>query len=249
MLDNRDYKYLKIGLLKKLCKIHKITRISKMNKFELVQTLNTHFAVHTIIKIFRRYIYKNAVDYISLEPVKYPCFIFNANGNRYFYNYENIVKYIVKTGDTKDPMTRIQYSDKTLKSIDKHVKLCKLSYRSVYRIKHDPYYTQRIRNINNEIGIYQTRLNEIKVLFLTGIESDITLLQLTEGFYVENTYYRSPVGYMNTLFNELKIVLTSFSRIDHEQAHEYILGLLEEIKTIRNQSALKFYNLIINLRI
>ena len=78
----------------------------------MINEYNKYLSVLKIQKYYREYFYKNAVDHITLDKIEYPCFIFKTkSGKMYFYSYESIIRYIMKTGDTRDPMTRTQYPD------------------------------------------------------------------------------------------------------------------------------------------
>jgi hypothetical protein len=103
----KDFNVLSLSILRGLCKKYKIT-YSKKNKNQLIEQLDIFFATKLIQKNFRIHFYKNAVDHITLEKVDFPCFIFRTKiGKCYFYNYESIIRYIMKTGNCNDPMTRI----------------------------------------------------------------------------------------------------------------------------------------------
>ena len=158
-----DFKIMDISILKKLCKNGNIKNYSKLKKKELFDTFNKFLAVKVIQKCFRNHFYKNATDHISLEPISYPCFIYRTkSGKHYFYSYESIIKYIMKTGDCRDPMTRENYSDDDLIRLDTEAKKYNFKYRSTYKIKKNLGYARRIRNIENEILSFQMRMDELK---------------------------------------------------------------------------------------
>jgi hypothetical protein len=120
MLNKDSYKILRLPDLKLFCK-GKI----KLNqsKSALFECYNRYLAVKIIQRCYRRYFYRNAECSITLEKVNYPCFIYRSKfGKLFFYDLVSIVKYICKTGNTHDPMTREQYSDTILENLDLFVK-------------------------------------------------------------------------------------------------------------------------------
>jgi len=73
MFNKRDYSNLSVCILKRLCRQKKVTNCSKMKKQQLIESFNQVVAVESIQKTFRNYFYRNALDSITLEDVKYPC--------------------------------------------------------------------------------------------------------------------------------------------------------------------------------
>ena len=210
-----DLSILNVRILKKLLKRAKIIN-HRLKKSEMMREYNKYLSALKIQKIFREYFYRNAEDHITLERVKYPCFIFQTkSGKCYFYSYESIVKYIMKTGDTRDPMTRTQYSDELLTRLDSDVKkhLPHLKFKSTLKIKKNPDYARRIRNRENEILNYQTRINEIRESIIVAVESDM-LSWTISNLFIDNIEYLSPVNYVNSIIYELKILLRNLTFMD-----------------------------------
>ena len=210
-----DLSILNVEILKKLLKRAKIIN-HRLKKSEMMREYNKYLSAIKIQKIFREYFYRNAEDHITLERVDYPCFIFQTkSGKCYFYSYESIVKYIMKTGDTRDPMTRTQYSDELLTRLDSDVKkYCShLKFKSTLKIKKNPDYARRIRNRENEILNYQTRINEIRESIIVAIESDI-LSWIISNILIDNVEYLSPQSYVNSIIYELKILLRNLTFMD-----------------------------------
>ena len=106
----------------------------------------------------------------------------------------------MKTGDTRDPMTRTQYSDELLTRLDSDVKkhLPHLKFKSTLKIKKNPDYARRIRNRENEILNYQTRINEIRESIIVAADSDI-LSWTISNLLIDNVEYVSPVNYVNSI--------------------------------------------------
>jgi hypothetical protein len=213
MFINSDSKNMNISLLKKLCQELKITNYSKLSKSGLIELLNRNLAAKVIQRSFRRYFYKNAVDHITLDSVGFPCFIYRTkSGRHYFYNHDSIIKYIMKTGNTRDPMTREEYRDEDLQRLDLEAKRFYpgAKYRSTYKIKKNLAYARRIKNRENEIMVYQMRLEEIKELLLFIVESDMASWEISnETVLIENVEYASIQAFIDSVLRELKIIIIS----------------------------------------
>ena len=153
----------------------------------------------------------------------------------YFYSYESIIKYIMKSGNTSDPMTRTCYSDKDLIRIDNGTKryFPKCRYRSALRIKNHPEYAMRIRNRENEILSYELRIDEIKnkLSILTSINAsdwDIT------NILIDDHEYTDIHSYQNQLIYELHLVLRNLNRVDSNLAVNYKRDIVLEFFTPDN---------------
>jgi hypothetical protein len=233
MFDKTDFKNMDTVLLKRLCKRVGIKKYSKLKKQELFWLYNRHLAIISIQRTFRTYFYRESVDHITLEPVQFPCFIYKTkSGKCYFYNYESIIKYIMKTGNTRDPMTREAYSDNDLKRLDNQAKLYfpGIKYRSTYKIKTSLVYAHRIRNRENEILSFQMRMDELKELILFIISSDISNWNIgNEPILIENVEYQSIDSFINSVIHELKMVVTNLRAYDSHQAELFKTDLINEI--------------------
>lgn len=211
MFSPTDFKITPTPLLKKLCKIYGIKKISRLKKDELTRLINKHLAAKVIQRHFRNHFYKNATDHITLESTGFPCFVYRTkSGKHYFYSYDSIIKYIMKTGNTRDPMTREEYSDQVLSRLDAEAKMYypNIKYRSTYKIKKNLAYARRIKNRENEIMSYQLRIDELKELIIFIIDSGMQTWNLgTETLLIENIEYPSIRSFINSVFHELKMVL------------------------------------------
>jgi hypothetical protein len=234
-----DFNILSLTILRGLCKKNKIV-CSKKNKKQLIDELNRVLATKLIQRIFRIHFYKNAVDHITLEKVEYPCFIFRTKiGKCFFYNYDSIIRYIMKTGNCSDPMTRIIYSDEILIRLDAEVKkhFPNNQYKSTYKIKKNVNYARRIRNRENEILSFQMRLEELKTNILFAVESDIFLWSLdAEPILIDNIQYDNISSYMDAILHELKLIIINLRIYDLNSAEYFKKTLLEEIQQNDNIS-------------
>ena len=242
-----DLEVLNIPIIKELFRKNDIHPFSKLKKIELFNKINVYFATRIIQRVFRKHFYKNAVDHITLEHVEYPCFIFCTKpGKHYFYEYDSIIKYIMKSGNVKDPMTRIEYSDDDLIRLDSEAKIHfpDREYKSTLKIKKNPVYARRIRNRENEILSFQLRLSEIKNAVLIAIESDICSWELLpEPIIIDLSEYQSVNSYLNSLVYELKLILSHLSIPDQ---NIFMFDLNQEIgDEITNTTSIKIKLMII----
>jgi hypothetical protein len=230
MFLNEDLNVLNVGILKKLLKGVKIA-INGMKKKEMFLEYNKYLSVIKIQKNFRKSFYKNAIDHITLEKVEYPCFIFQTKScKKYFYSYESIIKYIMKTGDTRDPMTRTQYSDELLERLDIDVKkyFPQIKFKSTLKIKKNPDYARRIRNRENEILNYQTRIQEIRDSILIAVDSDILSWNIS-NICIENVEYLNVKSYINSITYELKILLRNLIFMDNFSGNSLKMEILTQL--------------------
>ena len=232
---------LNVCVLKKMCKKVCIKKYSTMKKDQLLNEYNRYLACKIIQRCYRNYFYKNAVDHISLENISYPCFVYQAKpGTCYFYTHESIIKYIMKTGDTRDPMTRNPYTDQELKRLDLEAKhyFPGIKYRSTLKIKKNLSYARRIRNIENEILSFEMRLDELKENILHIIGAEMNTWIYLENFIVDNVQYQSIQSYINTILHEFKITLLNLKQYNVHLATSFKQDILEKIDS--NDEIYKF---------
>ena len=233
MLTEHDK--INVTILRKLYK-GKIKNITKLHKSELFLKVNEYIAVKTIQKAYRSYFYKNAEDCITLEKVSYPCFIYRTKfGKLYFYSYDSIIKYIMKTGDVRDPMTRTAYSDNDLLRLDLEAKIYfpHIKYKSTLKIKKNPNYAKRIRNQENEILAFQLRLDELKNNILFIIHAELFSWNIpNEPILIDNIEYRSISVYIVNVLYEFKVILTHLGALNQYQAESIKMAFIEELETL-----------------
>jgi hypothetical protein len=153
----------------------------------------------------------------------------------------------MKTGDTRDPMTRTPYSDEILERLDFDVKkyLPHLKFKSTLKIKKNPDYARRIRNRENEILSYQTRISEIKESVLIAIDSDMLLWNIP-NIFIENTEYLNTTSYINSITYELKILLRNLTFLDQYTGNTLKDEILQEINNKPNCETKNKILIIIN---
>jgi len=239
MFIKEDLKILGVSILKKLCKKKLIQNYSKMKKNELFEECNKVLAVKIIQQNFRKYFYRNATDSITLENVKFPCFIYRVKtGKVFFYDYSSIIKYIMKSGKVIDPNTRNIYTDTELIRLDTEAKFYfpTKNFKSTYKIKKNETYARRIRNRENEILSFQMRMDEIKASILTIIEDNIMSWNLTESIVIENIEYHNFNSYLNSIIHELNILFINLKSYSEFESNCFKTTFITEIKELNELS-------------
>ena len=232
MFNKNDYSNLSVCLLKRLCRQKKVTNCSKMKKQQLIDAFNEVVAVESIQRTFRNYLYRNAVDNITLEDVKFPCFIYRVKtGQLFFYDYSSIIKYIMKSGKVIDPNTRNEYTDLELLRLDAEAKLHfpDKNFKSTYKIKKNENYAKRIRNRENDILTFQMRLEEIKAIVLTIINDNILSWNLTGPLVIDNIEYHTFNDYLKSIIRELKILYLNLKSYSEFEANCFKDSFIVEI--------------------
>jgi hypothetical protein len=239
MLNEDSFCYLNIKILKQLCKKVSIKNCSKLKKRELFDAYNKYLAAKIIQNVYRSHFYKNATDCITLDKIGYPCFIYRTKFRKhFFYSYESIIKYIMKTGDTRDPMTRENYTDDDLIRLDTEVKhyFPNIKYSSTIKIKRNINYAKRIRNRENEILSFQMRMDELKEQVLFVIVSDMYSWNLgNEPLLIENIEYQTIDSFVQAIFHELKIVLLNLRIYDSYSSNLFKNELIRTINELNCQ--------------
>jgi len=248
MLNETSLKKLTTAELKFFCKNAKI-KYSKLKKIQLFEEYSKYLACKLIQKKYREHFYRNTTDCITLEPVHYPCFIYRSKFGKHFcYNYESIIKYIMKTGDTRDPMTRENYTDDDLARLDLSVKYYfkNIRYSSTLKIKKNMNYARKIRNRENEILSFQTRMDELKSIVITFITEGIIFWNLHEPMVIDNIEYISVNSYINTILHELKMVFINVKNYDPFTANCFKTSLTEELQQFNTSPQIKqIYDIIV----
>jgi hypothetical protein len=138
----------------------------------------------------------------------------------------------MKTGNTRDPMTREEYSDNDLKRLDAQARFYfpEIKYRSTYKIKTSLVYAQRIRNRENEILSFEMRITELKELIVYIINVDMLNWNIgTEPLLIENVEYQSIDSFINSIVHELKLVIANLRGYDSHLAELCKRDLLTDI--------------------
>jgi hypothetical protein len=232
MLNKDSLKILKVPELRLFCKNVKI-KINKLTKLELFENYNRYLAVKCIQKNYRKHFYREAECSITLEKVSYPCFIYRTKfGKLFFYDYLSIVKYISKTGNTHDPMTREQYSDNDLVRLDSSLKkhFPDQKFSSTLKIKRNIDYAKRVRDRENDIITYQTLLNETKMLIVNLIESGILVSGINENIQVGNETFISTDEYVLYLLDKINVIYDFLKGIDLFWANSFKIDFLDTLK-------------------
>jgi hypothetical protein len=243
MLNKDSYKILRLPDLKLFCK-GKI----KLNqsKSALFECYNRYLAVKIIQRCYRRYFYRNAECSITLEKVNYPCFIYRSKfGKLFFYDLVSIVKYICKTGNTHDPMTREQYSDTILENLDLFVKKQNLKFSSTLKIKRNISYAKAVRDRENDIISYQTLLEENKNLIVVLIESG--LIGMSGSIHIDGENFNNVDEYLLYLLEKTNAIYNTLKDLDIFWAETFKTEFLEQLNVYTGngvKNIIEFVNLI-----
>jgi hypothetical protein len=231
MLNLSSLKILKVPDLRFFCKSVKL-KVSGFNKKQLFDIYNQYLACKLIQKRYREHFYKNSECSITLEKVKYPCFVFRTKfGKLFFYDYLSIVKYISKTGNVHDPMTRELYSDKDLQRLDNSIKkhYPEIKVSSTLKIKRNMSYARKVRELENDIITYQTLLEETKTVILELIDSGILMVGILEQINVGNEVFSSIDDFLLHLLEKVSIVYNLLKAIDAFWAGSFKNDFLEKL--------------------
>jgi len=151
----------------------------------------------------------------------------------------------MKTGDTRDPMTRNVYSDEDLSRLDSEVKkyFPETRYSSTLKIKKNINYAKRIRNRENEILSYQTYLEELKTKIIIVIESDAFSWEQFE-ITVDSVEYHSIYDYIATVLDKLRSVYRSLKNHDSFSASCFKENTIEAISAFSNSGSNDVTNIL-----
>jgi hypothetical protein len=224
------------SILKWIITKNKIKGCSRYTLPELQRVVDTLYAVKKIQRWFRKKLYLDAIDPITLESIQHPCFIFCTSfGKLHFYDIRALVEYIITSGKTIDPMTREQYSDKQLQRLDQLAKeYLPIRYRSTLKIKKDPRYYRRIQLESNEITVFQMRYSELRSLLLSAFE---VYMEVDFPFVVEGFEYSSFREYTRLLIMELQAVIRRLNRLGLN-ATELVENIRDDLR--RNNQTITF---------
>ena len=157
----------------------------------------------------------------------------------------------MKTGNTRDPLTRLEYSEEDLYRLDQEVKKHypgNTCYKSTCRIKRSESYARRIRDQENSILSLETRMDEIKSVLVNAIQNDYFSWQVGE-IVIENNRYDSITQFIYLTVEELRLLFINLKVYDLDRAISYNKTILEELKVVEECSlpnATKIINLIKN---
>ena len=142
----------------------------------------------------------------------------------------------MKTGDSRDPMTRESYSDEDLTRLDNSAKFHfpEIRYSSTLKIKKNINYARRIRNRENEILSFQTRMDELKNTIVSFISDGIIFWVLTDPFIIDTIEFRSIAHYLTEVIHELKLIYSNVKSYDPFTANCFKVSILEELKNLHN---------------
>lgn len=113
---------LTIKIIRNIAKLNKIKYISAFNKTNTIKMVNDYKASTFIQKHFRKKLMRENICPISHELLKYPFISVKINGKFFYYDFYTFITYINISGDTRDPVTRENISDRKLQDINKLIR-------------------------------------------------------------------------------------------------------------------------------
>lgn len=115
--------------LRKFMKLVGVKGTSRYRKMELVSVGVSFLAVRVIQRFIRKRLALNDNCYISLEPVRYPCYPLRVSetcSKFNYYNLEPLINYFSESGEFREPVTRRPLFKTELSKIDLFVRKVKL---------------------------------------------------------------------------------------------------------------------------
>jgi len=113
---------LNIKFFKNIAKIYKIKYINSIKKIDLVYLINNYNAAKLIQRYFRLKLMASNECPISFKKLNYPFISFKVNKKFFYYDFETIVNYFIKSDNFVDPCTRYPISDKKIWEINELIK-------------------------------------------------------------------------------------------------------------------------------
>jgi hypothetical protein len=111
-----------IKFFKNIAKIYKIKYISSIKKIDLVRLINNYNAARLIQRYFRLKLMTSNECPISFKKLNYPFISFKVNKKFFYYDFETIINYFIKSDNFVDPCTRNPILDKKIYEINELIK-------------------------------------------------------------------------------------------------------------------------------
>ena len=183
--------------LRKMAILNNLKFYSHLNKDNLLKLLKTHKNVTYIQRLFRTKLMIDEYCPISLEPLKYPFISIRVYNKFNYYDFKTLVNYFLKTKDFRDPMTRLEITDKKLDEINKIIShyskkngRIRLHSRSmILNIE-----LKAITNVLNEIFI---NIGLMETITINYIYSELIPKFIYYFYYLTNRHRDSCYGIIN----------------------------------------------------
>lgn len=194
--------------------------ISSFNKINMSKLIVCNLAAKRIQKFLRKSWSIEDICPVSLESVKYPIFAFKPKGSTKFiyYNLNLLCDYLITTGDFRDPKTREEYTEITLKSIDKEmqkngIKLNVPKLKSVLLASKNKAYYRKKKDIEDTLLIIDRCLDDAVSSLRSWIESERSISEPSISFMVFRSYFRRLVSISNNdAVNMIKRTLITINK-------------------------------------
>lgn len=181
----------KVGTLKKLCKLRKISGYTKLSKNTLLNLLNKHNAAIKIQKFYRKKLINENLCPISMNKIVYPCWAFKPkNSNNFiYYNLVDLLNYLQSSCDFRDPKTREPFSKNNIKDLESLRKHFKVKGPTLETAKKNQ---EKKKNTEDTILAIERYLDEIVHLIRTNIEDSSEFIDpiylITFKFYIKKIF-------------------------------------------------------------
>lgn len=240
-----DYK---LPDLQKKGKNLKINKWYKLRKKNLLEVVKNELACRKIQKAFRIYkgMYSDLCP-ISLKPVNYPCWMFKTNTKCVYYNLVDLVQYLTVSGNFRDPMTRVEYSNQDLKSMDTTMANMKIKHKTLVSLKKNPDFYRRKKMREETINTISDQIREIISLMRDKIEDIPRISQLDMELNLNCVFYPN----LKTLFRNLSNRSRRKCKESFEDSTELILTtresnpfckiFIKQITTFLNREKRKYF--------
>lgn len=214
------FKRCKIKDLRNICKRSDLRGYSKLKKNELIQSILEKYAIIIIQRSFRKKLALNDVCPFTLERIIYPCWGKKTPKGWIYANLQELADFIVKTGDFRDPTTRMEYTSNELDQIEKLVKLCKLkTSKSIKSARSNKSYYRHQKCHEEQIDILVERIRFMAWVIREKIDDIIVGQETLETLItnMNNIYFTDLSGCTRMLSRKshkfLKIAVNDANKI------------------------------------
>jgi hypothetical protein len=111
-----------IKTLKKIARLYKIKYITFIKKEDLINLINNYNAAKIIQRYFRLRLMITNECPISYKKLNYPFISFKVNKKFFYYDFDSIINYFIKSNNFLDPCTRHPIPDKKIYEINELIK-------------------------------------------------------------------------------------------------------------------------------
>lgn len=212
-----------VGYSKLKAKELSIKRYSSLNKGSLIQTILEKLAVVRIQRWTRRRIAINDTCPFTLDEINYPCWGKKVQKKFFYCNLEPLGRFLVTSGDFRDPNTRSSYTEKELDQIEDLLKYHKIKLpKSLKSARTNKEFFRRQKCYEEQIDILMERIRYITWLIRERIDDIIVGEETVDNLiiHMDNIYFSDLSNCMRLLEckskNSLRISIINSKKIIDE---------------------------------